>query len=601
MVVLRQWMLTICAACSWLAIASGGAQAQDRSLASLVPESTVIYLEAAPADRWLDHPLRRAIAGSQSLAALAENPDAANVRAAIAMAELALGDTLENIARQLAHGGFSIAVDAQQNAAALVSHSTSQLWLEAYLKRVAKVVRDQALAKGEPDPIKRAEYRGRTIYRTDQGLAGAFDGYLLIANNQELARSIADRILDRQGGGLAASPAIMAASEAWASAASQHAGSEQVAWSFVNVQVLRDAGVAKEFLKGRANDFAAEMILGGVLAALHHTPTLTASLIASDKTAELTITAPTQPQHAGDNRAYLFGPNGKGEALPLLQVDQTLASVSAYRDLSQLWLRAGDLFNERVNDQLAQADSSLTTLFSGRDFGLDILGALHPELRMVVARQNFADGQAKPAIVLPTFALVAQLRDPELMSRELKRIFQSLVGFFNIVGAMNGQPQLDLDSHSEDGHSFFTATFVRDVDRHRDGSLPVAFNFSPTIAFVGDAVVVASTTALARSLATQIGGPDAAERPADADAVGTGLNTLVQVNGPALHQALVDNRDYLIAQNMLEKGTTKQEAEAQVQVFLSILRAFEQLRVQLGFADAARFRVAVDIASNGQQ
>jgi hypothetical protein len=114
--------------------------------------------------------------------------------------------------------------------------------------------------------------------------------------------------------------------------------------------------------------------------------------------------------------------------------------------------------------------------------------------RVVVARLTFDDDQAKPAITLPAFALVARLRDPELMQRELKRIFQSLVGFFNIVGAMNGQPQLDLGSDSEGGHPFFTATVVRDVDRHQNGNLPVAFNFSPTLAFVGDTVIVSSTT-----------------------------------------------------------------------------------------------------------
>ena len=46
----------------------------------------------------------------------------------------------------------------------------------------------------------------------------------------------------------------------------------------------------------------------------------------------------------------------------------TIVSLSSYRDVSAMWLRAGDLFNEQTNEELAKADSGLTTLFSGKDF-----------------------------------------------------------------------------------------------------------------------------------------------------------------------------------------------------------------------------------------
>ena len=129
-----------------------------------------------------------------------------------------------------------------------------------------------------------------------------------------------------------------------------------------------------------------------------------------------------------------------------------------------MWRRAGDLFNEQTNEELAKADSGLTTLFGGKDFGEDILGALRPETQVVVARQVFAAGQSTPAIKLPAFGLVAELKDPAKMQPELRRTFQSLIGFLNVVGAMNGQPQLDLDMEKSDAAQFVTASYLPDPD-----------------------------------------------------------------------------------------------------------------------------------------
>ena len=82
-----------------------------------------------------------------------------------------------------------------------------------------------------------------------------------------------------------------------------------------------------------------------------------------------------------------------------------------------MWRGRGDLFNEQMNEELAKADSGLTTLFGGKDFGEDILGAFRPETQVVVARQHFAKGQPTPDIQLPAFGLVAEMKDPEKMHR----------------------------------------------------------------------------------------------------------------------------------------------------------------------------------------
>ncbi len=53
-----------------------------------------------------------------------------------------------------------------------------------------------------------------------------------------------------------------------------------------------------------------------------------------------------------------------------------------------MWLRAGDLFDEGMNEKLAQADSQLATLFSGKDFGEDILSAFAPQVQFLATRRG---------------------------------------------------------------------------------------------------------------------------------------------------------------------------------------------------------------------
>jgi hypothetical protein len=233
------------------------------------------------------------------------------------------------------------------------------------------------------------------------------------------------------------------------------------------------------------------------------------------------------------------------------------------------------LLSEQANEELAKADSGLSTLFSGKDFGEDILGAFRPEVQIVVARQAFAEGQPAPAIKLPAFGWVAELKDPAMMQPELRRTFQNLIGFFNVVGAMNGQPQLELDVEKTGEAEFVTATHLADPNAKDPGALKINYNFSPSIAFAGNRFVLASTKALAHSLATASA---TKERPGDKAHI---VNTDAVLHLDVLRHILADNRAQLVAQNMLAEGHTKDEAETAIDVLLKLVGWFDQLVLSL--------------------
>ncbi len=596
-----RWALFSLAICA----ATSSCNGQEREFSSLLPDSTVAYVELAPAEKLLGHPMREKLQRSEAFLKLWRSPEVLKMRGGMTVAELALGDSLENVASKLTDGGMAIGVDRKHNGAVLLARSTDREWLESYLERIVKLAQDDAKAKGNENTFKETDYRGLTVYKIGEAIFTSLDEILLVTNQQELGKAIVDGYLAGgevgQSQSLSASTQFQLAAESRQrardnqSAGGELAASQEIGWGFIDIAALRDAGLAQDLLGGQAKDFAAELILGGLLANLHHTPVVTASLKLEEQSIALELSSPHDSSWGGEERDFFFGTNGRGQTLPTLNSEETVASLSAYRDLSQMWLRAGDLFNEQVNDQLAQADSTLTTLFSGRDFGEEILGALHPELRLVVARQVFDGDQPTPAIRLPSFALVGQLREPTLMRSELKRIFQSLIGFLNIVGAMEGQPQLDQNMETDGDQQLLTATYVREIDRQSDANAPIQFNFSPSVAFVGDSVIISSTIPLAKQLAKQL------QLPADSAATNSKpstkiTNTILQVSGTALLQTLTDNLDQLIAQNMLEEGHSKDEAEAEIGMLLSIITLFKDASLQLEFDTQARLSAQLNFA-----
>ncbi len=303
----------------------------------------------------------------------------------------------------------------------------------------------------------------------------------------------------------------------------------------------------------------------------------------------------------------------------MLMPTGTLGSVSAYRNVSQMWLRAGDLFDQQVNDQLAQADNTLTTLFSGRDFGEDILGMLEPEMRLVASRQVFNDDDPVPAIKLPGFALVAKLKDPK-MKPELKRIYQSFIGFLNVTGAQTGQPQFDLDMETSGNAQFYTAKYVFEVDRKKHEEAPIQFNFSPCLAFVDDSVVLSSTITLAKNLAVSLSSPvqtaagsTAAGSTASGSTVAdstpssssglstTAANTVLQIDAQAVKSILQDNRNHLISQNMLEKGHSKKEAEQETDTLLSLVDLLDNAKLKLSFHQSATLEISASFRENSKE
>lgn len=533
----------------------------------LLPGTMTLYAEIPrPRDlvsTLLDHPLRASLEAHHAVRRFMQTQPWRNFLTGRKFFELQMGMEYREALTAITEGGIFAGLDPVERTAVLLIRGRDAATMETVRQKLLELTRLNQQSAGTAD----REYRGIAVYRVGDAGAAVVGRWLVFVNQREVGLAILDRLLDAETADdspAIADSSVLASQPTFAAAAAARPTSSSL-WAFLNLEALRADDRLRQKLEGQAANPLAELLAGGLQSTLQHTPYVTAALQLQTSGAQVSLAAPWDAAWIPETRHWYFGPDGSGTAPALPTVPQTLLTLGSWRDVSEMWLRAGDLFDARMNDQLATADSSLTTLFAGRDFGEEILGSFEPQLGLIVTRQDFGDTRPQPAIRLPAFALVLQLREPERMTRELRRTFQSMVGFFNVVGAMEGRPQLEMDMRKLGGAELITSVYLPEDTEQNSTTAPLIFNFSPSVGFAGHRCVIASSQQLAEQLITA---------PEPATGTGPEANSFVELQLPVLQQILADNREQLISQNMLEEGHTREEAENQMDLLLELLGCF---------------------------
>ncbi len=549
------------------------ASEDSRSAAALLPQSIAVYAEATDLGvaikRLLDHPLRARLESLPVYDAIRNAADPSKLQMAIDGFEASMGRPWQDAIAVIADRGATFALDRNDGAMALLVRSSDPELLQ---RAVGFLLALQQVKDQQFGAVPQADYRGFTAYAlNDQIKLARLNDWLLVTNHSELGKSIIDSYVDRTPSGLETSPQYQAAMMDRASS-DEHS---PVVAGYLDVTAFRGANIPKDLYNEKIDNPAAELLLGGVIANLRHTEYAQVQLQLDDSELQLRVAMP----HDRDwepPREYYFGELEHVPAPNLLEVENRLFAASAHRDLSQMWLRASDLLTENASDGLAKADTQLSTFFSGRDFGEDILGSLESDVQFVAKRQDFSSVMPRPAIQLPAFAIQMEMIDPQQTTSEFRRVFQSFVGFLNVVGAMNGQPQLDLGMESIGDAQLVTATYIADADQKESTAAAINFNFTPTLAFAGHRMILSSTTSLARELVGVT-----TPRPLDTSTT----NTHAILEAGALQQVLLDNRKQLVANNMLEKGHDKQSAEQEIDTLMQLIDIVDRATVSLTVTD----------------
>lgn len=557
----------------------------DCSATDLLPSSIVACAEISDVGEVLesviDHPLRWKLESMPAYDALMQSAGSQKLQMGLRAFEASMGKPWQEAIDLLANRGVTVALDSATGGAAILVHSSDTEILERFRVFVL------AARQMQGETPKRGDYREfMADVVSDKLKMVRMHDWLLLTNNSELGKTIIDHYLDRPNESLSTKPNYAAAQKNNVSGDVD----QLAATAFVDIATLRDIGFAKEVFNDKVDNILAEIVLGGVLANIRNAPYVTAQLDVGTPGVSFRLTTPHQRDWESP-REYYFGEPELATSPPLLNVPNQLFALSAHRDLAQMWLRAGDLVSDRANDQIAVADTTLTTFFSGRDFGEDILGSLHSDVQLVGMQQDFTGVIPQPAIKLPSFAIQFRMKNPDQTQPELRRVFQSLIGFLNVTGAQNGQPQLDLGMETVADAKLTTATYVPDRDNPESLNERIQFNFSPTVAFAGERVIVSSSSALARKLV----------EPAveGANAVDDTSNTNGKLVAKTLRHILEANRAQLVANSMLEKGHSKEAAENETELLLELLGFFHHAKLNLAVSDSQMaLEFAIRVASN---
>jgi hypothetical protein len=549
-------------------------------IADWLPETTVIFGRISPVNQWLDHPLRESLMQTEAFKKLWRSPQALQLRSGMTVAELALGLKLDQLAKDLTEQGAYVAVDTKTKGAALLLHTKSQEWLDDYIDKALDFLRRDSKSKGNPDPVQSAEYRGIRGYKIQNGIFAAIGPWMLVTNQGDLAKAILDHRVDKTQG-LSQAPWYRQARESHASKTDSPSAD-----FWIDMVSLREQMSNNDLFRGQAKDFGAELILGGILSVMANAQVMQGSVSVDAQGVSFEAQTPSKPEWFGEARQHYVGPDATGHAPNWPTIPGSIATLATYRDVAQMWLRAGDLFDQNVNEQLAQADNTLTTIFAGKDFGTDILGAIEPQLQLFAVEPQFAEGKLRPTIQLPSFGLVAKLRDPAKLQRELKRTFQSFIGFLNVAGAQEGQPQLELDTIQHQGVSIYTAQYILDEDRKYPDGLPIQFNFSPTLAFYEDRMVLCSSVESAKSMVGQSAQGDSDTKE--------NVQTWLDADASAIQRVLQANSNPIIAQNMLEKGNTRLEAKREFDTLMLMLGLVKRLSMSMEFQKQAKLMLRLE-------
>lgn len=536
--------------------------------ARLLPSTSLFYAEVnqppAVVDVVLEHPVTKKLWAMDVVqAALDSNPGWNRFQRGLEALENRVGAEWPEIVEAISGGGMSFAIEPSTQGAVLLVRAKDEAMLKKTHDALLELVRFAQQLQGRGPEIKESEYRSIPVWKAGEARWAIAGPWLIVTNKDGLGELVLDQHLDGDR-------RTLADDEVFQQAASGRL-TQPGAWSYVRLDVFRALGIMGAITKRQTDNPAAELIAGGVLEALKTADYATASLAVAKEHIKLDVTIPHRGLPESPRTGFYFAPQGEPSAAPLLEPEGTILSASVYRDVEKFWISASELFGDNVMAKFSEAESTLSLFFSGRDFATEVLPDFEPRMRVVVAQCPAVEGQPQPAIRLPGGAVVIDLKEGHQLKSTLTRAFQSFVGIANLQAIQQGNPQLDMATTRGGDTTTVSATFAEEYLENNPGAVPVQYNFRPTIIVGPRHVVFSSDKHLAETLMSM-----ASKAPSD-----NTVNAEMKVEPANLAVALDNNRESLIAENMLEKGHSREQAATEVGLAIELLQMLEQVSARL--------------------
>ncbi|MHC4555886.1 MAG: hypothetical protein ACYTFW_01380 [Planctomycetota bacterium] len=468
---------------------------------------------------------------------------------------------------KLAGGGITLAVCPEDTVVVIVDAEDEDMLQRAH-EFFLNIARQEAEKDGQPDRVASTQYQDVTAWTFNGKESHAIIGKrLVIANRPEGLKAVLELRAETMGTSLASNPTYQAAKRS--------AEPDDIATVFANLKPFLQLPNVTQLLEQQRNNPLAALSFAGIVEAIRDSNWLALELQIEDNT--LVFQASVDGKKVAPTSPAAFAlPKEPGEgALPNLSVPRRIAALTLYRDLHQFYAAKDDLFPMRTSG-LIFFENMMGIFFSGRDLTEEVLAETKPEIRFVVAEQQYDPGIGTPQIKFPAVAAILRLRHPEEFDEVVEEAWQKAVGLINFTRGQQAQPGLIIDRpiHRE---TKFTVAYFSTSGIEDKTKLDQRFNLRPALAMPDEYIILSSTDGLARDLIDTLSRE--VEHPVKPCAQ---IHSMAEIDADQLASILEANRETLVRGNMVKKGNTQEEAEASTDMLIALVKFVERIKLTIG-------------------
>lgn len=534
----------------------------DQPAAEWLPEGAVVALHVNRPGALLD------LAATLKLPEmLAGNPLDPGVRLLLDTLSKGAGVDWKGLIRQFTGGGTTYALYPGDNPVWIFDAQNALVLdvLQQFAKSAAGA-RVVAPASAKSSAAFYQEYPGNVVAWSLDGkqFFARTGNRLVLASRSETLKAL---FSPRTQGRLASSPLYSRAKLAVAQRAHDPA-----AWLFLNMTALNQYSPSKKALETGTEPLSI-ILNGAVKQALRDSTWLATGLDIEGK--KLRLHAITDGKLTATGAGAFTLPADSG-ILPNLSVPGEIAAASLWRDLGQFYSRKEAFFPEKTSGGVL-AENFLEIFFTGRDLNEEVFSRFQPQVRLVIARQQYDPKVGTPVEQYPAAALVFRVKGSAADFGEiLEEAWQKAVGLTNFTRGQQALPGLILDRQQYGGIPFTYGYFSARTEKDR-AQLPSRFNLRPAIVRDGPYIIFSTTDGLARDLIDAVNKEDA-RNPAER----SGAHTRIEVTGPAEIAALLNvNKAVMVRQTVLTSGKSPEQAARDFDKNVAWLDKFEHASLSL--------------------
>ncbi len=551
---------------------SQAARADDAQIpvTGLVPDNAILVLQVtdpkALIERAFDEQVVSMVQSLPPYQQAMSQPETQHVLGLVRFFEGKYGLKLPALLGKSVGGGITFAA-CPDDQVLLIVESEDATMLQEVHDFFRTIAQGEAVKQGDPERVKSAEYRGIQGWTFGGNESHAIVGNrLLVSNKPDLLKAALDRHAD---GGLNS-----LAQSANFAAARKSVGSDAKAHLYVDMRVLKQLPGFQQGLNQNENPLV-RLLFAPLLAGAADANWLVAGMKLDQESLGIDVQADRGAGEPTALNSFAVPPTDQEGAMPNLAVPGEIAAMSFYRDLHKFYASKDELFPERTSG-LIFFENMMGIFFTGKDLTEEVLAQTLPDMRFVVAQQQYDDTTGIPAMQLPGFALVLKLRDPDKFYVVMEEAWQKAIGLVNFTSGQKAQPGLIIKNATHHGTTYTKAYYSLAEESNKDAA-NIRYNFQPSLALQGNHLIMSSSDALVRDLidALQQEGQQGTKPLA-------GQHSLALLEAAPLASILQANREAMVRQNMVEDGKSKADAEKEVDSILAALKYLDAIQITAG-------------------